>query len=188
MRKVICIILLGVLCATFVSCGNTVEEYNQKLYEFQILSLSGGAKAESVGNMIKSIWYNTIYEVMDVKTILYTHPNGEVNDDFNTSLALYFSSDEYLKAKKYIEDNLKDVDKAYLELAKYPEDCEEGYKIITTLYERYEKLINSALNPSGSLQTYSEAFNTVDTEYMNAYRKLERYFEAVDFEPKIITE
>lgn len=186
MRRFICVLLVVVLCVGLMAgCGNKVDEYNQKLYDFQRLSLDGGAEAETVGNMVKAIWYNTIYDELDAKTEKYTHVDFEVNEDFNTSLALYFVSDEYKDGKKRIEENLKEVDKAYLELTNPPEDCKEGYKIVTTLYEQYEKLTNIATNPSGNLQSYSEAFNSADTEYMNSYRKLERYFEAVEFTPDL---
>ena len=185
-KKTFSFILVFVLFLYLLSgCDdNSTDEYNQSLHEFKKLTLKSGLKAEGVCNMIEAIWTDTIYGNLNADTAEYTHSNGVVHDSFNTSLALFFVSESYKADKELIESGLSEVDKMYLSLAGPPKGCEEGYKIATTLYEQYEIVIGLAANPSGSLNSYSDAFSDADTEYANAYKKLDRYFEAVEFTPK----
>lgn len=60
--------------------------------------LLGASEAEDAGNLIKSVWYNTIYEETDSKTDKYTHSesNGfRFNKDFNDSLSALFSDSDF---------------------------------------------------------------------------------------------
>lgn len=55
--------------------------------------IDGAAKAENAGNLIKSVWYNAIFEERNSETDKYTVKNGKFVDD----LMMHFLS--YLQMK-----------------------------------------------------------------------------------------
>ena len=44
-------------------------------------------------------------------------------------------------------------------------------------YDNYKKMTNLVISPTGSLQTYSEDFNTYDTDTVNAYETMKLYLD-----------
>ena len=181
-------LLFFVLCVIFLfsafGCGNKVDAYNQTLYEFNLTALASGIIAEDTGNMVKSIWYDTIYKEKNADTEAYVFSqDGIPYDDFNISLGLYFSTDEYKIAVSSMEESLVKIDEQFRELKDPPKDCVDGYDIAKEVYESCESLLNITKSPTGSLQSFSDSFSEADTKLVYAYEKLNRYFDSIDFEP-----
>ena len=59
------------------------EEYAANMEAASQTMLLGAIDAENTGNLIKSVWYNSIYEERDSETDKYTRPNGYFVSDFN---------------------------------------------------------------------------------------------------------
>ena len=51
-------------------------EYSENLKSTTSMILIGASEAETVANLIKSVWYNTIYEEWDSKTDKFTRSEG----------------------------------------------------------------------------------------------------------------
>ncbi len=148
-------------------------EYISNLSLARTTMLSGGADAEGLCNLTKSVWYNTIYKKSDSTTNQYTQTNGRFNDDFNKSLkALYLDADT-LKIIDEIEQNQVSVAAIMKELQNPPEDLYTCYTTIDAMYEIYQSFTKLAVSPSGNLQTFSENFNAYDNDFMMYYQKLE---------------
>ena len=49
--------------------------------------------------------------------------------------------------------------------------------VLYQIYDAYISLTNCAIEPSGSLQTYSSTFNDADTSALNAYKAMELYLD-----------
>ena len=58
-----------------------------------------------------------------------------------------------------------------------PEEHQEAYEALKEYYDAYLELTNLATDPTGSLQTFSEAFNAADTEVVNCLNAMELYIE-----------
>ena len=58
-----------------------------------------------------------------------------------------------------------------------PKKYEEAYSVLKIFYDNYMKLTNSAVNPIGSLKTFSEDFNQYDTDTVNAFENMKLYLE-----------
>lgn len=56
-----------------------------------------------------------------------------------------------------------------------PNEYKEAYDKLQTLYDAYLELTNLAINPTGSLQSYTEKYNNADTAAVNAYQAMQRY-------------
>ena len=53
----------------------------------------------------------------------------------------------------------------------------DAHEAISEMYDAYLSLTNLVTNPSGSLQTFTENFNTYDNEVVNCYNSMKLYIE-----------
>ena len=70
--------------------------YISSLNELRTQAIRGGSIAETMCNLTKKVWYNTIYEEKDSGTDKYTRTFsgvGAFHDDFNTSLSNFYADD-----------------------------------------------------------------------------------------------
>lgn len=153
------------------------EEYATNLETASFSMLLGAIEAEEAGNLIKSVWYNAIYEERDTKTDKYTRPDGWWVDDFNDALGNLFSDSDFIDTISSIESNQELVAGLMKDLKNPPEEFEDAYDAIKELYDAYTALTNMATNPTGSLTTYSQGFNEADTEFVNCYDAMELYID-----------
>lgn len=151
------------------------EEYTSNLETASYTMLLGAIDAESAGNLIKSVWYNAIYEERDTETDPYTRPNGYFVDDFNTALGNLFVDTDFQETISSIESNQTLVSGLMRDLTNPPEEYEEAYEALRELYSAYTDLTNMVINPSGSLQTFSQNFNSADSEFANCYDEMKLY-------------
>ena len=94
MPIVFVIVLLAVaICGYFGVNKYKSYVYQQKLNSIIYIIIDSGAEAEECGNLIHSVWYNTIFYVSNTDTDKYTKTNGCFNDDFNELASLMAESD-----------------------------------------------------------------------------------------------
>ena len=153
------------------------EEYAANLDTASFTMLLGAIEAEEAGNLIKSVWYNAIYEERDTKTDKYTRPDGWWVDDFNEALSNLFSDSDFREKISSIETNQETVAQLMKDLKNPPEEFEDAYDAIKELYDAYTELTNLATSPTGSLQTFSESFNAADSETVNCYEAMQMYID-----------
>lgn len=155
-----------------------VDAYAENLRLVTYSMLSGASEAEPCCNLIKSVWYNVIYEKRDEETDKFTLTvDGYFVSDFNKSLRRLFADEDFKKQLDDIESNRELVGSLIKELNNPPEEYENAYEIIMELYDAYISLTNLAMSPTGSLQTYSVNFNEADTEFLNSYNAMEMYLD-----------
>ena len=188
---IICIASLIVIC-TIIGVIVGIKKYNNKKAEdlhieqvndyadnYKEVSrkmLSGAADAESCGNLIKSVWYNSIYEESDYETNKYTKSGSKYND-FNTSLNNLFADYEFSKKIEGIEINQRQVAEIMKQLKNPPDEWEESYEVLKEYYDAYLTLTELVVNPTGSLQTFSENFNSADSDVSKYYSKIKNEIE-----------
>jgi type II secretory pathway pseudopilin PulG len=176
---IVVLALTGIILASVINNANAQKaksEYSKNLKTASTLMLAGAAKAEDAGNLIKSVWYNTIYEKNDSKTNKYTRSNGYgFNDDFNDSLEALFADSYFQSEISSIKENQQSVANYMKLLQNPPEEYAEAYQAIKAYYDAYLELTNLAINPSGSLQTFSSNFNEADSNALKCYKAMEIY-------------
>ncbi len=162
-----------------VSRKNNAEKYISNIESAANSMLSGAAKTETECNLIKKVWYNTIYEKSDTETNKYTRKNGngKFYDDFNDALSNLFSDASFKTAISSIKTNQESVARTMKSLTNPPEQYADAYDALKDLYEVYLDMTNMAVNPTGSLQTFSSKFNDADSSFMTYYNKVKLYFE-----------
>lgn len=154
-----------------------VEEYADNLELAAYTMLMGASDAETCGNLIKQVWYNSIYEKKDDSTDKYTRPKGYFLSDFNEALGNLFVDSSFSSKISTIEDNQETVNGLMKKLKNPPDEYKDAYETLSELYDAYISLTNCATDPTGSLQTYSSTFNEADTSTLNAYNAMKLYLE-----------
>lgn len=140
--------------------------------------LDSADEAESCGNLIKSVWYNAIYNKNDASTDKYTMKDEHFFvSDFNDALHKLFSDLTFSSRVDKISEQQDTVNALMKKLKNPPEKYKEAYEKMSKLYDSYIKLTNMVTDPNGSLQTYSDTFNETDTEVLNNYKALGVYLE-----------
>lgn len=157
--------------------AETAKTYESNLALISISMISGGAKAENAGNLIKSVWYNAIYEKRDSATDKYTRPDGSFVSDFNTALGNLFADSSFIQTIDDIKENQALVSGYMKDLKNPPEGYEDAYSAVKECYDDYVTFTNMVINPTGSLQTFSTNFNDVDTSFVNNYQALQLYID-----------
>ena len=182
-RKIMVISVIAIVLLVVYAIGvnfakkAALAEYSANMTKAAQTMIDGAAKAEDVGNLVKSVWSNAIYEKRDDKTDKYTMQNGRFVGDFNDALGNLFADDELNKSISEIRDNQNNVANLMKTLKNPPKKYEEAYSVLKTFYDNYVKLTNSAVNPTGSLKTFSEEFNQYDTDTVNAFENMKIYLD-----------
>ena len=157
------------------------NEYVDSIIEASKLMLDGSIKSEEMTNMIARIWYNAIHEERNYYTDKYVRktdeefrrsPGYSLYHDFNTALRKYYQDRETQTNVREIESNQESVMEVMRNLQNPPDGCQNAYDTLSEMYKAYNTLTEMAINPSGSLQTYSNTKNTVVSEFANINKQL----------------
>lgn len=176
---VIAVVLIAIIAV--VISGNSkkvaAEEYISNVATVSYTMLSGAADSEDAGNLIKRVWYNSIYEERDSETDKYTRPHGYFYDDFNDALGELFSDTSFNAQISSIEENQELVSTLMKGLRNPPQEHQEAYAALKEYYDAYLELTNLVSDPSGSLQTFSENFNDAISDVVKCLNAMELYID-----------
>ncbi len=141
------------------------------------MMLDGCVDAEESISLIHDVWNNAIWEERDSETDKYTRKSGEFVDDFNDALENLFSDDEFMREIEKLQNNQQEVKQSMKKLKNPPRKYKDEYKDIKELYKKYLEFTNMAINPRGSLESFTKSFNNLDTELVEEYEKIEMNFD-----------
>ncbi|MFC2064456.1 hypothetical protein ACFLXB_05115 [Chloroflexota bacterium] len=170
--------LLIVSLVIFLIISNISKRaYMDNLDAARFAMLDGANDAESLLDLTARVWFNAIYGVSDFETVIYTMggTSGICYGDVHTSLKRLFSANSTKATILSFEDNQAEVELMMKELQNPPKGLEVSYSTITDLYSVYKSLTDLAINPSGTLNTFTssksenvdrfnELFNTLETQ------------------------
>ncbi|MDY4139145.1 MAG: zinc ribbon domain-containing protein [Eubacteriales bacterium] len=159
--------------------GNQSAAYKDKLSSTVSSMWLGAVQAESACTLIHDVWYNTIYEKSSSTTDAYTKNSaGSFYDDFNTSLMILMWSDEFESKTDSIRNSQTKVEAAMKELQNPPEDQQNAYAALLSLYDSYIEITNLALDPTGNLSSYTSSFNAADSAFAKNYKAIQIYVDS----------
>ena len=156
------------------------ETYEENLDIISTSMLLGAIQAETNGNLIKSVWYNCIYEKEDDETDEFTRESGGRGDfyeDFNDALSNLFSDSGFIEDTEYVEQYQDTVTSLMKEMQDPPEEWEEAYDSLKEAYDVFYEFTNMVINPSGSYTTFSSNFSELDSEFATCYNNLILYLD-----------
>lgn len=178
---IISIIVFALIVVSVLGIGILQKEkeldYYSNMEKVSFTMLDGAAKAENAGNLIKSVWYNAIYEERNSETDQYTMKSGKFVDDFNDALSELFADENFSNSISEIKTNQSQVVDLMKQLKNPPKKYEEAYSVLRAYYDNYLKMTKIVINPTGSLNTFSEDFNTYDNNTVDSYEKMKLYLD-----------
>lgn len=178
---IISIIVFALIVVSALGIGISKKakelEYYSNMEKVSFTMLDGAAKAENAGNLIKNVWYNAIYEERNSETDQYTMKNGKFIDDFNDALSELFADENFSNSISEIETNQYEVANLMKQLKEPPKKYEEAYSVLKVYYDNYLKMTKIVTSPTGSLNTFSEDFNTYDNNTVDSYEKMKLYLD-----------
>ncbi len=183
--KLVKIIILAIILAVAILAGGKVvydrfarAEYRMRLEDCSYTMIEGASEAETACNKIVAVWSNAIWNNQDIETDKYTTDEGGFfYEDFNDALDNLFTDEDFLNDLRDINDNLDEVNSMMRDLQNPPKGCEQIHDAFMDFYDEYYELVNCALDPTGSLETYADEFKEADGKCAKYFDKLKVYFE-----------
>lgn len=133
--------------------------------------------AEACGKLIKDVWYNAIYEKADITTDEYTRPNGYFVSDFNIALDNLFSDEGFIIIINNVKASQELVHSSIKKLKSPPAEYQDAYEALIDLYDAYIDLSNIVINPSGTLNTFSDNLTSAINKVYKNYDKVALYVD-----------
>lgn len=182
-RKVVTIVVAVVLFFALYGIIKSIQSsaFIQNIALASDSMLDGAIKAEEAGGLLHDVWYNSIYEERDSTTNKYTTYDGSgygFYDDFNTALSNLYADEEFQSQITSIQINQMEVNDIMKKLTNVPEKHQIAYGVFMDLYDSYLSLTQIVVDSSGqSLTSFTDTFNSADTDFLKYYKQLGMYFE-----------
>ena len=179
MKKLIIAGLIAVVIIIIVAVvihyrkTDQAQSYTETLELTSAAMLNVASEAESAGSLIHDVWYDTIFDENNADTLKYTSGHS----DFNDSLQALFEDEEFSSTISQIESGTDAVQDMIPILNDPPAGYEDAHEAFQEYYDAYLELVNIVVNPTGSLQTFTEDFNEADTNFVKCYDALQIYLE-----------
>jgi DNA-directed RNA polymerase subunit M/transcription elongation factor TFIIS len=137
-----------------------VEKYKSDAYSFGYETLSSLADIESVGNDVKSYWYDYIYE----------DKYSSINDAVDKALE---KNSELIET---INDEKKSIEKDYKVLLNVPDEnnseLNEIKDAVKDLYNDYYDFYDVVITPTGNYTSFTSDFSRLDSSGLKKYNTL----------------
>ena len=151
------------------------EEYQQNYNELTYFMINDAAEAEDLGNLIKSVWYNAIFEKSDAETDRFTKVKGKFVRDFKDALDNLLTDSDFSRRIDDLSANQQLVKKRMKDMTNPPQGYENAFRALESLYNSYLAFTNFIIRPEGSLESFSEGFSEVDDKFCELYDVAEIY-------------
>lgn len=168
------VILVGFLIYKNISKNN----YITNLGTITQKMLEGGVIAEELTDLARDVWRNTIYKEYSARTEKYTFSSsGNYNSDFNASLRSLAHDPDVILKKTDLKNIREEVDELMKLLQNPPKELQNSYNDLDRLYRVFTSYAELAMNPSGSLTSFSSKINDYNSEFLENYNKLKIYIK-----------
>lgn len=148
------------------------EEYISNVNSFSKKVAEGTYLAAYVCYTTKSVWYDSIFNVYDEDTVMYTQTDGKFHDDFNDSLEKLYNSEDISNKTSKILENREEVVSLYKSLLDPPPEFEECFAAAKSLFSVYLDITQLSMGPSGSLNSYTEEYLEYYDESVECFTNL----------------
>jgi hypothetical protein len=93
-------------------------------------------------------------------------------NDFNEALDLMRINPRIIARKNLIESGKSEVSTLYWNLGSAPEDFARAQTAVDAMYDAFDALVQLAINPTGSFNSYSDGRRIAVDDFMRNYRLL----------------
>lgn len=174
-KIIVPLIVIGILGVMGFFGFKTVNKsnYSAKLKTVYSKIANSSYEAEKCVSLIHSVWYNKIFDKYSSETNKYTKGSY----DFNSALDKLFSDSDFKSKINKIKKDSEEIDRLMREMTNPPSEYRDAYVKLNSCYEDYVKLVIMAQSPSGSLTTYTQNFNNLDSSLDSKLKSLELYLK-----------
>ncbi len=177
---IVAMITIAVVIAgyQYVQNENAKYEYEKNYAETMMLMAEGAAEAEETCNIIHDVWFNCIFKESDSATDEYTKDDrGRFHSDFNDALAELSGSSYYEEKVEKLLENQRSTYEIMRKMKEPPKGYEDAYQALKELFDAYNDFVNMAVNPTGSLTTYTSDINEIDPKVFKLFEAAALYIE-----------
>lgn len=177
MKMVALFVIITIMSLSFTSCvaANSNSKFNAYVDNLEILKnqmLNDCAEAETICNLVVKVWSNAIYQKSDPKTDKYTKKGNKFVDDFNIALDTLYADPDIRAKISTLKSNQEKIRLIIKDMYNPPKDLEQCYNTLSEYYITYKAFVDLAINPTGSLNDFSDEFDKKDNAAMDIYEKL----------------
>lgn len=172
MYKKAVFLLTGILLVTGCNSANsssespkqTVSEYHSRVEDLQASMMEAGIKAEEMTYQYYSVWYDAIHED-------FVQIGDNIAIDFEG--ALYWQHQEFDSDGSIadIEEQMSLIEKQISDLKNPPKEYREIYETQLEMYLSLKALVSQAIDPSGSLNSFSDETDRLINDIIDANNK-----------------
>ena len=186
---------IAVLVIALLIVGITIFQgsiYNKNYNEVVELIEINYAACNLCAYTTHEVWYNTIWQETDTLTNAFTLksnyvdqfktytsgiPSYAFNDDFNTSLNTWFVSIDFQAYCSVIDEKDAAIDALMKKLSNPSKRNQSAYSALLDLYYAYERMYELAINPTGSLTSFTDEFKSASQAYTTAEKSVSMYLK-----------
>lgn len=196
MKRITILVILISLFTLLAGCNSDKEEKQKYIEQVKSINekiLSSSTVSEKVINSYSKIWLEAIEngitlekfaELLDttntnVNTIYSAHHMGvgllEDNEyskveDFNEAITIAETHYKKTGDIETINSARASIQSSIKEIALPPEEYQSIYNELFELYKNYEKYVDLAIDPSGSLQSYTSKAQSLSPEIVSGVK------------------
>jgi hypothetical protein len=173
------VLAIVILIVFFIYKNISKNTYIANLGKITEKMLDGAVIAEELTGLTSDVWYNTIHEDFSSKTDKYTRDKerGYGWNSFNKSLELLAKDPDIISKKSKLNNISKDVNELMELLNDPPRELQNSYNDLDKLYGAFTSFVNLAINPSGSLNSFTLKVNDHSSQFLESYNKLKMYIK-----------
>lgn len=169
--------IIGSLVGANIYNKKVKEKYIKEVGALSDVMLFYGTKADEISTLVSNVWRNSIYEEFDEETDKYTTVclRGNIFDfnDFNVSIKNVYEDPDIISKIESIKVGTSAIEENMKNVQNPPKGLQNYYETITDLYDSYQKIVDYAINPTGSYKTYTDTTTEITDKFISTYRKLE---------------
>ena len=168
---------ISIIVIFFITNGIRKNNYQTNLGIITKQMLDGGIIAEELTGLTHDVWYNTIYKKQNSKTDKFTGASYGFNSDFNLSLSSLSLDSDVRSKKRELENMRNKVEILMKKLQNPPKSLQNSYNDLDKLYRSFISYVELAINPSGSLTSFTSNVNKSSSDFIESYSKLKLYIK-----------
>ena len=179
------VIVITILVVFLIYRNVSKNTYTTNLGHITRKMLDGAVIAEELTDITRAVWYNTIYEKSSSKTDKYTKTKKtgyygdwyDFNSDFNASLRLLSQDPDIISQKSDLKKIREEVNELMKSLKNPPKELQNSYNDLDKLYRVFTLYTELAINPSGTLNSFTSKANDYSSEFLENYNILKIYIK-----------
>lgn len=144
-----------------------VIQYRKDLNEVCGWITSAKENADRQCVKLIDVWNNSVYKIRNQETDEYTMRNGAFLEDFNDAIKALQEDLFYSIRDRSLKNSWVEITKKIKLLTNPPEEYQKAYEALFEYYVEFDKLYKMAVNPSGSLDSYSEQYKAVKSSLVD---------------------